>query len=85
MQEISAKEKKFIRGDFNGHVGNSRSGFENVQGGCGFGDKNDVGNSILDFVVSYDMILANTWFRKLNFYLTTYKNGRNAPNRFLFY
>ena len=65
MQGISTEEKIFIGGDFNGHVGNSHSGFENVHGGFGFGDRNDAGNSILDFAVSYDMILVNTWFRKL--------------------
>ena len=60
MQGIPAKKKIFIGGDFNGHVGNSRSGFENVYGGYGFGDRNDAKNSILDFAISYDMILANT-------------------------
>ena len=52
MQGILVEEKIFIEGDFNGHVRNSRNGFENVHGGYGFGDKNDAGNSILDFVVS---------------------------------
>ena len=60
MQGIPIEEKIFIGGDFNGHVGNSRSGFENVHGGYGFGVRNDARNSILDFDVSYDMILVNT-------------------------
>ena len=33
MQGILVEEKIFIGGDFNGHVGNSRSGFENVHEG----------------------------------------------------
>ena len=37
MQGIPIEEKIFIGGDFNGHVGNSRSGFENIHGGYGFG------------------------------------------------
>ena len=37
MQGIPTEENIFIGGDFNGHVGNSRSGFENVHGGYGFG------------------------------------------------
>ena len=78
MQGIPAEEKIFIRGDFNGHVGNSRSGFENVHGRYGFGVRNDAGNSILDFAISYDMILANTWFRKLDSHLITYRSGGNA-------
>ena len=60
MQGIPAEEKIFIGGDFNGHVGNSRSGFENVHGGYDFRDRNDARNLILDFAISYDMILANT-------------------------
>ena len=32
MQGIPLEEKIFIGGDFNGHVRNSRSGFENVHG-----------------------------------------------------
>ena len=78
MQRIPVEEKIFIGDNFNGHVGNSRSGFENVHEGYGFGDRNDVGNSILDFAVSYDMILANTWFKKLDSHLITYRSGRNA-------
>ena len=78
MQGISAEENIFIGGVFNGHVGNSRSGFENVHGGYGFGDKNDAENSILDFAVSYDMILVNTWFRKLVSHLITYRSKGNA-------
>ena len=78
MQGISAEEKIFIGGDFNGHVWNSHRGFENVHGGYGFGDRNDAGNSILDFAVSYDMILVNTWFRELVSHLITYRSGGNA-------
>ena len=86
MQGIPAEEKILIGGDFNGHVGNSRSGFENVYGGYGFGVRNDARNSILDFAVSYDMILANTWFRKLDSHLITYRSGGNASQiDFFFY
>ncbi|XWS28049.1 hypothetical protein CRYUN_Cryun25bG0032400 [Craigia yunnanensis] len=78
IQGIPTEEKIFIRGNFNGHVGNSHFGFENVHGGCGFGDKNDTKNSILDFVVSYDLILANIWFRKLDSHFITFRSGENA-------
>ena len=66
VQGIPIKEKIFILGDFNGYIGISCSGFENAHGGCGFGDKNEAGNTILDFAMPYDMILANTWFRKID-------------------
>ena len=78
MQGIPVEEKIFIGDDFHGHVGNSRNGFENVIRGYGFRDKNDARNSILDFAVSYDMIIANIWFRKLDSHLITYRSGGNA-------
>ena len=31
-------------------------GFDSVHGGFGFGEKNEPGNSILDFALSYDLI-----------------------------
>jgi len=61
---ILIREKNFIGGDLNGHVGTSHYGFDSVHGGFGFRERNEPGNSILDFALSYDLILANTWFRK---------------------
>jgi len=61
---IPIREKLFIGGDLNGHVGTSRYRFDSVHGGFDFGERNEPGNSILDFALSYDLILANTWFRK---------------------
>ena len=54
-------EKSFLR---RWHVGTSRYGFDSVHGGFDFGERNEPGKSILDFALSYDLILANTWFRK---------------------
>ena len=68
----------FIGDDFTGHVKTIRNGFENVYEGWGFGDRNQTGNKILDFVVSYDMILAKTWLKKRDSRLITYKSGGNA-------
>ena len=64
VQRIPIEEKIFIGVDFNGHIRTSRSGFENVHRGCGFGDRNEAENIILNFAISYDMILVKTWFRK---------------------
>jgi len=60
VQGIPIKEKLFIGGDLNGHVRTSRNGFDSVHRGFGFGDRNEPGNSILDFALSYDLILAST-------------------------
>ena len=64
MQGIPIREKLFIGGDLNGHVETSRYGFDSVHRGFDFGKRNEPGNSILNFTLSYDLILVNTWFRK---------------------
>ena len=64
VQGIPIREKNFIGDDLNGHVGTSHYEFDNIHGGFGFGEGNEPDNSILDFVLSYDLILANIWFRK---------------------
>ena len=64
MQEIPGGENIIVGGNFNGHVGKDRNGYERVHGGYGFGDRNEAGVSILDFAVAYDRIVANTFFKK---------------------
>jgi hypothetical protein len=78
VQGISYGERLFIGGDLNGHVGISRDGFESIHGGYGIGERNESGERILDFGLSYDMILANTWFRKRESHLVTFKSGVNT-------
>jgi hypothetical protein len=75
IQEIPLGEKIYIGGDFNGHVGEDRVGYEIVHGGHGFGDRNDGGESILDFTMAYDFVLVNTCFKKRTEHLITYKSG----------
>ena len=60
VQGIPIRENLFIGGDLNGHVGTSRYAFDSVHGGFDFGERNEPCNSILDFALSYDLILANT-------------------------
>ena len=83
VQRIPIEEKIFIGVDFNGHIRTSHSGFENVHRGCGFGDRNEVGKTILDFAVSYDMILANTWFRKKDPHLIRNRGNASQIDFFL--
>ncbi|KAJ7976178.1 Craniofacial development protein 2 [Quillaja saponaria] len=64
VQGVPLGEKLFIGADLNGHVGSTNEGFERVRGGYGYGVKNEGGESILDFAVAYDLILANTQARK---------------------
>lgn len=39
-----------------------RHSYDNMQGGYGYGTMNEEGNKILEFVLAYDLIIANTCF-----------------------
>ena len=77
LQEIPIGERIFIGGDLNGHVGKANRGYERVHGGYGFGERNEMGDAILDFAVGYDLAIANTFFKKRNVHLITFKSGSN--------
>jgi exonuclease III len=64
VSSVSVSEKLFIGGDLNGHVGSTRVCFDGVHGGFGYGSRNQEGEGILNFALAYDLIIANTLFRK---------------------
>jgi hypothetical protein len=55
-----------------------RTGFESVYGGQGFGDRNEVGTEILNFALAYDLTIVNTWFKKRDSHLVTFRSGLNT-------
>jgi hypothetical protein len=63
VNSMPISEKLFIGGDLNGYVGSTRVGFEGVYRGFGYGSRNQ-GEGILNFALAYDLIVANTLFRK---------------------
>ena len=67
----------YIEEDFNGHVDKKKDNYETVYGGYGFRDKNKAGMCILDFAVAYDLIIANTYFKKRDEHLITFKSRFN--------
>ncbi|KAL5193398.1 Craniofacial development protein 2 [Glycine soja] len=75
LQDIPQGEKFFLGGDLNGHVGSVARGFEGVHGGFGLGEMNGEGKSILEFSEALDLSIANTWFKKREEHLITYKSG----------
>ena len=46
-----------------------------MHGGQGFGERNELGDTILDFVLAFELVIANTCFKKREEHLITYKNG----------
>jgi hypothetical protein len=78
VSSVPISEKLFIRGDLNGHVGSTRVGFERVHGGFGYGSRNQEGEDILNFALAYDLIVANTLFRKRVSHLVTFSSGQHC-------
>ena len=64
-----------MSGDFNGHIGRRRAGYESVHGGFGYGKRNNGGVSLLNFAVAYELVIVNSFFKKKDEHLITFKNG----------
>ncbi|XP_075111551.1 uncharacterized protein LOC142181848 [Nicotiana tabacum] len=58
-----------------GHIGASARGYDDVHGGYGFGDRNEGGNSLLDFARAFDLVIANSSFPKREEHLVTFRNS----------
>ncbi|XP_070016987.1 uncharacterized protein [Nicotiana sylvestris] len=74
VRSIPHAEKLFIGGDFNGHIGASARGYDDVHGGYDFGDRNEGGNSLLEFDRTFDLVIANSSFPKREEHLVTFRN-----------
>jgi hypothetical protein len=61
---VLSSEKIFIGGYLNGHVGTVKGGFERIHEAFGYGEQNQDGEDILNFAIAYDLMVANTFFRK---------------------
>jgi hypothetical protein len=77
VKSVPSREKLFIGGDLNGHVGASNTGFEGVNGGFGYGIRNQEGEDVLSFTLAYDMIIANTLFKKRESHLVSFSSGQH--------
>jgi hypothetical protein len=61
---VPISEKLFVEEDLNRHVSSTRVGFDGVHGGFRYGSRNQEGEGILNFPLAYDLIVANTLFKK---------------------
>lgn len=59
-------------------------GFEKVHGGFGYGDRNQKGEEILNFAVAYDLMIANTLFRKQQSHIITFISGQHSVKLILY-
>ncbi|XP_064121569.1 uncharacterized protein LOC135226021 [Macrobrachium nipponense] len=75
IEKVPADERCLVWGDPNGHVGQNNYVISHIHGGYGYDERNAEGERIVDFAVSKDMVLANTFFIKRQEHLVTYKSG----------
>ena len=59
-------------------MGGDNEAVRRVHGGHGHGDRNLEGERIVDFAVSFDMAIVNTFFKKKSEHQITYKSGGRA-------
>ncbi|XP_060177946.1 uncharacterized protein LOC132607885 [Lycium barbarum] len=73
MGGIPSTEKQFIGGDFNGHIGSISGGYDDMHGGCGFGDRDRGGVALLNFPKAFGLVVANSSFSKKEEHLNNYR------------
>ena len=78
VSTVSVSEKLLIGGDLNGHVGATNVGFERVHGGFGYGSRSQEGEDVLNFALAYDLLIANTLFKKRESCLATFRSGQHS-------
>ncbi|XP_070057883.1 uncharacterized protein [Nicotiana tomentosiformis] len=75
VRGIPHTEKCFIGGDFKGHIRATSEGYDDVDGGFGFGDRNRGRTSLLDFARVFDLVIANSSFPKKRDHLVTFQSS----------
>jgi hypothetical protein len=78
VSSVPLSKKLFIRGDLNGHVCYTRVAYDEVHGSFEYGSRNQEGEGILNFALTYDLIVANILFRKRVSYLVTFSSGQHC-------
>ncbi|WMV29994.1 hypothetical protein MTR67_023379 [Solanum verrucosum] len=72
VRGLPITKKIVIGGDFNGHIGATSNGFDDVHGGFGFGERNGGGTSLLDFAKAFELVMANSCFLKKENHMVTF-------------
>ena len=64
IEELPKKDVKIIIGDWNVKVGTDNVGWEQVMGAHGYGERNDRGERLLEFVAKNELFITNTRFQQ---------------------
>ncbi|EYB95146.1 hypothetical protein Y032_0163g3482 [Ancylostoma ceylanicum] len=74
-QKFEENESILIGGDFNDHVGSCGDSYERRHGGRGYGTRNEERKMLLSYAEAADLAVVNTFFKKKDEHLVTYRNG----------
>ncbi|XP_009621237.1 uncharacterized protein [Nicotiana tomentosiformis] len=75
VRQVLPAERLFIGRDFNGRIGSTASGYGEVHGGFGFGERNGEVTSLMDFAKAFGLVTANSSFPKRDEHLVTFQNA----------
>ncbi|XP_055388369.1 uncharacterized protein LOC129616888 [Condylostylus longicornis] len=78
LQGVLASEMKVVCGDLNGHLGRENQQYSKWHGGYGYGLENAQGRDILELASAFNLAILNTYFKKKDEHLVTYKSGSNC-------
>ena len=78
--KIPDSEMLIAFGHRNGHVGKLIEDFVDVHSGHGYGVRNAAGVRLLEFAMSNDLVVGDTWFTKRESNLITYASGETEHN-----
>ena len=75
-------EDVVVMGDLNGHVGTDRQGYEACLGHFSIGDRNDEGQTILDFCIRNNLKIMNTYFQHQKSHKFTWYGWNSTLQRY---
>ena len=75
MGSVAEDERIVLGGDLNGHIGQENANIQRVHGGWGVGERNEEGEQIINFSMAFGLVIVNTFFKKKEAQMLTYKSG----------
>jgi len=71
----TSDRKTFHMRKLNGYIGEFVDLYDTAHGGFGYGVRNNGRVSVLDFMVAYELLVVNSYFKKKEDHLVTFKSG----------
>ncbi|XP_016579031.1 uncharacterized protein LOC107876677 [Capsicum annuum] len=75
VRSMPSSKKIVIAEDFNGHIGVSHGGYNEVHEGFGFSERNGEGVALLDFSRAFGFVVVNSSFPKKEDHLITFQRA----------